>query len=367
MSHEHKGNPVATYIITALILGVITYIEFAIVEYEISWLSRAATIFWLIALSVVKFVMVVAIFMHLKDDEKTYTGFFSSGMLMALATFIILPILFTVSTFPRPVQAESQPHAQEAHAEVQELPAEQRELIESDGYSRAAGDLLDTPRPMDRSLAVEPPAAAEPQATLAQGDTAEEPEAAAGGEQAEAAAADDAEGAADEQAAGQPEQDDASAQAAAQEPTETPETEEPAEQAAPAEFDRQLGESTYSSNCASCHGAQGAGMPGVFPPLAGNMAEIYNAGGREYLVDVVVHGLSGPISVDGQTYNGAMPAWAGSLSNEQIAAVLNHELTAWGNEDQLQEFTPIAADEVEQSRGSDPGNLNERRSELMGE
>ncbi|HEX7003835.1 MAG TPA: c-type cytochrome [Trueperaceae bacterium] len=356
MSHDHKGNPVATYVITALILGIITFFEYAIVEFEISWLSDAATIFWLVAMSLAKFVMVVAIFMHLKDDEKTYTGFFSSGMVLALATFFILPLLFTVTTWPRPVLAESQPHVEEAHGQAEALPSEQSELIESDGYSRSAAAQLDVPRPKDRSLAVEPPPAQEPQATLAQAGEGEQAEDQNGGEPAEEPAAEPQAEA--QQAEGQ--------QAGEQHAGE--QAQEPAEQAAaPAEFDRQLGDTTYTSICAGCHGAQGAGMPGVFPPLAGNLPAIYNAGGREYLIDVVVHGLTGPITVDGQTYNGAMPAWAGSLSNEQIAAVLSHELTSWGNEEQLQEFTPITPDEVEQSRGSDPGNLNERRAELMGE
>jgi mono/diheme cytochrome c family protein/heme/copper-type cytochrome/quinol oxidase subunit 4 len=334
MSHKHHGNPVATYIITALILGVITYLEFALVEYDVDWLSRAATIFWLIALSVVKFVMVVAIFMHLKDDEKTYTGFFSSGLLIALATFLVLPLLFTVRNLSGQVAAQPQ----EAHVEaVHEEPAlseESRSAIESEGYSRPRSDVLDTPPPMRRSLAVQPPAAAEPQASLR-----------------------------DDAAAGETAEQDAQAQA------EQPAQEEQAEEPAPAaiEFDRALGERTYTSTCQGCHQAGGAGLPGVFPPLAGNMPSLYNAeGGREYLIDVLLYGLTGQIQVDGQSYNGTMPPWAG-LSDEQIAAVLNHELTAWGNDAELESFTPILSDEVAARRGESPGNLNERRAELQGQ
>ena len=97
MNRDNHGS-VATYVIIALILAVITYIEFAIVEYEIAWLSRNAVMFWLILLSVVKFLLVIMFFMHLKGDDKTYSGFFTSGMIMALGTFIGLAFLFTVTS-----------------------------------------------------------------------------------------------------------------------------------------------------------------------------------------------------------------------------------------------------------------------------
>jgi mono/diheme cytochrome c family protein len=327
MSHKTHGNPVATYIITALILGVITYVEYALVEYNLAWLSRGWIFFLLFALSIAKFLMVVAIFMHLKDDEKTYTGFFGSGMVIALATFLILPLLFTVRTIPgQAAGAPTEAHA-EPEAEEHGLDQETRSLIESDG-SRARGERLGTPRPADRSLSVEPPAAAEPQATIRPEQETAQPQAAAEGE-------------ADE------------AQAAAQEPA-----------AEPTDFDRELGAATYV-NCQGCHQATGAGLPGFAPPLAGNMPRLHNAdGGREYLIDVLLYGLSGEIQVDGQTYNSNMPAWP-QLSDEQIAAVLNHELTSWGNDEALTDFTSINSDEVAARRSADAGNLLERRSRLQ--
>lgn len=121
---------------------------------------------------------------------------------------------------------------------------------------------------------------------------------------------------------------------------------------APAAFDwQQLGETTYIQNCSACHQANGQGIPGAFPPLAGHVPNLYNAeGGREYLIKVVLYGLQGQIVVNGMTYNGAMNPW-GHLSNEQIAAALNHELTSWGNDQLLTDFKPIMPDEVEALRG----------------
>ena len=118
--------------------------------------------------------------------------------------------------------------------------------------------------------------------------------------------------------------------------------------------------------CAGCHQAEGQGVPGAFPPLAGHAPTLYNAeGGPAFLVNVLLYGLQGEITVDGATYNGLMPAWQ-QLSNEEIAAVLNHILTSWGNEAELEGFEPYAAADVEEQRGVGltPSEMLERRAEL---
>ncbi|GEM83040.1 c-type cytochrome [Meiothermus hypogaeus] len=90
------------------------------------------------------------------------------------------------------------------------------------------------------------------------------------------------------------------------------------------------GASVYN-NCIGCHQATGAGIPGAFPPLAGHVPEILAArGGREWLIQVMLYGLQGQISVKGASYNGIMPGY-GQLSNAEIAAVLTHIATQWGN------------------------------------
>jgi len=88
------------------------------------------------------------------------------------------------------------------------------------------------------------------------------------------------------------------------------------------------GAQVYSTNCSSCHGPAGAGVAGAFPPLAGNKTIL---GSEKYVSDVLLYGLQGQIAVNGQTYNGVMPAWAATLSDAQIAAVLNHVRSSWGN------------------------------------
>ena len=92
-------------------------------------------------------------------------------------------------------------------------------------------------------------------------------------------------------------------------------------------------------------------MAGAFPPLAGHLPDVYNAdGGREYIINVLLYGLQGQIQIDGQGYNGVMNAW-GQLSNEEVAAVINHELVSWNNEANLENFSPLQPDEVEAVRG----------------
>lgn len=47
--------------------------------------------------------------------------------------------------------------------------------------------------------------------------------------------------------------------------------------------------------CAGCHQANGQGIPGAFPPLAGHVAEILaKEGGRDYLILVLLYGLPAP-------------------------------------------------------------------------
>ena len=87
-----------------------------------------------------------------------------------------------------------------------------------------------------------------------------------------------------------------------------------------------FGERIYAQNCAACHQGNGAGIPGAFPPLAGSDYLLSNP---ERAISVLVNGLSGTITVNGQTYNGVMPAV--QLSDEKMANVLTYILNSWNN------------------------------------
>jgi cbb3-type cytochrome c oxidase subunit III len=67
----------------------------------------------------------------------------------------------------------------------------------------------------------------------------------------------------------------------------------------------------------------------VYPPLDGNPHVIAaDAGG---IVATIVNGRSGPLTVNGKTYNGQMPTWKGQLSNPDVAAVATYIRSAWSN------------------------------------
>lgn len=88
------------------------------------------------------------------------------------------------------------------------------------------------------------------------------------------------------------------------------------------------GQKVYTTNCSSCHQANGKGQPSVFPPLDGNPVV---TGPAPKVIDIVKNGLSGKITVAGATYNGQMPAWKGTLSDGDIAAVVTYIRGAWSN------------------------------------
>lgn len=121
------------------------------------------------------------------------------------------------------------------------------------------------------------------------------------------------------------------------------------------EVDTAPGETAFNTYCMACHQATGSGVPGAFPPLAGHVPELLNTeGGAQYLMNVVTFGLTGPITVAGADYNGAMPAHGPMLSDEELASVLNYISTAWGNVDALNEGTlAFTADGVAAERAAD--------------
>jgi mono/diheme cytochrome c family protein len=84
----------------------------------------------------------------------------------------------------------------------------------------------------------------------------------------------------------------------------------------------------YGELCAACHQANGAGLEGAFPPLAGS--EWVN-GPAIVPIAIVLHGLQGEISVKGKTYNGAMMAWGTVLNDDDLAATLTYVRSQWGN------------------------------------
>ncbi len=102
------------------------------------------------------------------------------------------------------------------------------------------------------------------------------------------------------------------------------------------------GAQVFSGKCAACHQASGLGLPGVFPPLA---QSDWVTGSDQRLVQILLHGIQGPIAVAGTTYNGLMPAWK-SLSDAEIAAVATYVRGAFGNSAGAVSADLVAAERV---------------------
>ncbi|MGJ8725001.1 MAG: PA14 domain-containing protein [Roseibacillus sp.] len=91
------------------------------------------------------------------------------------------------------------------------------------------------------------------------------------------------------------------------------------------------GKAQYEMLCGACHNPDGKGAgEGAFPPLAGSE---WVKGDPERMVQVILHGLEGPVDVLGKTYNLAMPPQGAALTNEQIAAIGTYVRGAWGNKE----------------------------------
>ena len=100
---------------------------------------------------------------------------------------------------------------------------------------------------------------------------------------------------------------------------------QPAAASTPAER-LNLGRTIFSQNCAPCHQADGRGIPGAFPPLAGS--DFLNADPQRAM-GVVLSGLAGQITVNGAAFNSVMPAL--HLTDEEVANVLTYVYSQWGN------------------------------------
>lgn len=86
------------------------------------------------------------------------------------------------------------------------------------------------------------------------------------------------------------------------------------------------GKRLFATICAACHQPTGQGIPGRFPPLAGS--DLLNSD-KHRAIKIVVNGLQGEVTVNGQKFNNSMPKFP--LSDEEIASALTYVYSAFGN------------------------------------
>jgi mono/diheme cytochrome c family protein len=102
---------------------------------------------------------------------------------------------------------------------------------------------------------------------------------------------------------------------------------------------RDRGKKIFSANCQTCHQANGQGIPGQYPPLAGSE---FTTGGSRRPAMIVLKGLQGPVKVKGQQYGTAvMQPWDKTFTDQKIADVLTYERSEWGNS-----ASPVTAEQI---------------------
>ncbi|MEM9176034.1 MAG: c-type cytochrome [Myxococcota bacterium] len=103
---------------------------------------------------------------------------------------------------------------------------------------------------------------------------------------------------------------------------------------------RARGETLFANSCATCHGTTGAGQSGLAPSLVGSP---WVRDADDWLLRIMLHGVTGPIVVDGETWENTMPGHAMDprFDDEGVAAVATFLRRAWGHGDE-----PVSPDRV---------------------
>ena len=106
------------------------------------------------------------------------------------------------------------------------------------------------------------------------------------------------------------------------------------------------GKALYAAQCAACHQATGAGLPGVFPPLDGSE---WVQGEPRVLANILLHGITGEITVKGNKYQGAMPAFP-QLSDAELAGIASFIRSNWSNKAEPLQAELFAKERADGSR-----------------
>jgi mono/diheme cytochrome c family protein/glucose/arabinose dehydrogenase len=124
---------------------------------------------------------------------------------------------------------------------------------------------------------------------------------------------------------------------------------------------RQRGEALYAERCAVCHGADGRGAGDLAPPLVGS-PRVRDS--DDWLVRIVLHGLSGPVTRADQTWDGEMPGHGQDdrLDDAALAALFTHLRRAWGHGDEPVKPETVAAIRAAEAHRVAPWTLTELES-----
>ncbi|TLY48406.1 MAG: nitrite reductase, copper-containing, partial [Gammaproteobacteria bacterium] len=87
------------------------------------------------------------------------------------------------------------------------------------------------------------------------------------------------------------------------------------------------GAQLFSGTCSVCHQANGAGLAGVFPPLA--KSDLIAADPKRP-IQILLRGLNGKVTVNGKDYNSVMPPMS-QLNDDEVANIVTYVLNSWDN------------------------------------
>ena len=110
----------------------------------------------------------------------------------------------------------------------------------------------------------------------------------------------------------------------------------------PSEAVAQAGQAIYVDSCAACHGGEGTGVTGAFPPLKAN--QVVQAPDATTVIRLILEGGRTVPTDDAPTPH-SMPAYGWKLNDDQVAAVASYVRNSWGNT-----AAPVDAGDVKKLR-----------------
>jgi mono/diheme cytochrome c family protein len=105
-------------------------------------------------------------------------------------------------------------------------------------------------------------------------------------------------------------------------------------------YDAEKGRALYVTHCSGCHGADGQGHAGMYPPIKGS--GVVTKDDAKKHIQVVLNGLHGE-KAGGVLYSIPMPPFGGILKDAELTDIIDYERSSWGNHGKLVTTAQVAA------------------------